>query len=138
MKINVGETQRRRLVERVEKAMVTSQTIWEILTLKTLHEEFGFGEKRLKDFAKAQQENYIGFSREADMTDSYKRESVATNLDTALIRAIMALRRDGIDYREILGCENKLYILGEGDEVFSVDDHVEKLLEKERERREGK
>lgn len=135
MKVNVAESQRRQLMNRVNTALETTRTIWEIMTIKTLHEEFGFGINRLERFAKVLEKNYEGISREADLTDTYKRGSVATNLDTALIRAVRDLRADGIDYRKVLGVEKGTLVIIDGDKQFSVDDFVEKLEEKERERR---
>lgn len=135
MKINIKEIQQRQIIDRVNTALETTRTIWEIMTITTLHEEFGFGVKRLEQFAEALEKNYDGISREANLTDTCKRGSVATNLDTALIRAVRSLRADGIDYRKILGIENgSLVIVGENGS-FSVDDFVDKLEEKERERK---
>lgn len=135
MKVNVAESQRRQLMNRVNTALETTRTIWEIMTIKTPHEKFGFGVKRLEQFAEVLQENYEGISREADITDTYKRGSVATNLDTALIRAVRDLRADGIDYRKILGVSAGSLVIVNDDGEFSVDDFVDKLEKKERERR---
>lgn len=135
MKVNVAESRRRQLMNRVNTALETTRTIWEIMTIKTLHEKFGFGVKRLEQFAEVLQENYEGISREADITDTYKRGSVATNLDTALIRAVRDLRADGIDYRKILGVSAGSLVIVNNDGEFSVDDFVDKLEKKERERR---
>lgn len=135
MKIDLEAAKRRQLIDRVNTALETTRTIWEIMTIKTLHEKFGFGVKRLEQFAEVLQENYEGISREADITDTYKRGSVATNLDTALIRAVRDLRADGIDYRQILGIESGSLVIVNDDGEFSVDDFVDKLEKKERERR---
>lgn len=136
MKIDLEAAKRRQLIDRVNTALETSRTIWEIMTVKTLHEDFGFGVKRLEQFAKGLENNYGNISREADLTDTYKRGSVATNLDTALIRAVRDLRADGIDYRQILGIESgSLVIVNDDGSKFSVDDFVDKLEQKERERK---
>lgn len=136
MKIDLEAAKRRQLIDRVNTALETTRTIWEIMTIKTLHEDFGFGVKRLKQFAKGLESNYSSISREADLTDTYKRGSVATNLDTALIRAVRDLRADGIDYRKILGIESgSLVIVNNDGSKFSVDDFVDKLEQKERERK---
>lgn len=136
MKIDLEAAKRRQLIDRVNTALETTRTIWEIMTIKTLHEDFGFGVKRLEQFAKGLESNYGSISREADLTDTYKRGSVATNLDTALIRAVRDLRADGIDYRKILGIESgSLVIVNDDGSKFSVDDFVDKLEQKERERK---
>ena len=136
MKIDLEAAKRRQLIDRVNTALETTRTIWEIMTIKTLHEDFGFGVKRLEQFAKGLESNYGSMSREADLTDTYKRGSVATNLDTALIRAVRDLRADGIDYRKILGIESgSLVIVNDDGSKFSVDDFVDKLEQKERERK---
>lgn len=136
MKIDLEAARRRQLIDRVNTALETTRTIWEIMTIKTLHEDFGFGVKRLKQFAKELESNYGNISREADLTDTYKRGSVATNLDTALIRAVRDLRADGIDYRKILGVSaGSLVIVNDDGSKFSVDDFVDKLEQKERERK---
>ena len=136
MKIDLEAAKRRQLIDRVNTALETTRTIWEIMTIKTLHEDFGFGVKRLEQFAKGLESNYGSISREADLTDTYKRGSVATNLDTALIRAVRDLRADGIDYRKILGIDSgSLVIVNDDGSKFSVDDFVDKLEQKERERK---
>lgn len=110
MNINIHKANERRFAEIMDTTLNTTRTVWEIMTLKTLHDDFGFGEKRLMQFADALRENYGGFNREMSLTDTYKNRT-ASNLDAALIRAVRDLRHDGIDYRKILDCGNVLIIV---------------------------
>lgn len=137
MKIKMSDVTERRVVEHIDTCLNTTRTVWEIMTLKTLHEQFGFGEKRLQQFADVQQENYDHISREMSITDSYKKSSTATNLDAALIRAVRDLRRDGIDYRKILKCDDQLVIIEKDGKKFSVDECVDRMMSEEEERRRG-
>ena len=135
MNINMKSYAEKKVVEHIDTCLNTTRTIWEIMTIRVLHEEFGFGEKRLMQFAKALEESYDHISREMSITDSYKKSSVATNLDTAVIRAVMALRRDGIDYRRVLSCEDTLVIIEKDGKRFSIDEYVDREIERENERR---
>lgn len=125
MNINIHKANERRFAEIMDTTLNTTRTVWEIMTLKTLHDDFGFGEKRLMQFADALRENYGGFNREMSLTDTYKNRT-ASNLDAALIRAVRDLRHDGIDYRKILDCGNVLIIVEKDGKKFSVDDCVDK------------
>lgn len=129
MNINMRQANERRFVEHIDTVLNTTRTIWEIITLKTLHEEFGFGEKRLEQFAEAMQINYNGLSREMCLTDTYKKGSTATNLDTAMIRTVRDLREDGIDYRKILGDKNMLIFIEKDGKKVDIDEYVDKILE---------
>lgn len=131
MNINIHKANERRFAEIMDTTLNTTRTFWEIMTLKTLHDDFGFGEKRLMQFADALRENYGGFNREMSLTDTYKNRT-ASNLDAALIRAVRDLRHDGIDYRKILDCGNVLIIVEKDGKKFSVDDCVDKILEQEK------
>lgn len=93
MNINIHKANERRFAEIMDTTLNTTRTVWEIMTLKTLHDDFGFGEKRLMQFADALRENYGGFNREMSLTDTYKNRT-ASNLDAALIRAVRDLRHD--------------------------------------------
>ena len=132
MNINMRQANERRFVEHIDTTLNTTRTIWEIMTLKTLHEEFGFGEKRLEQFAEALQINYSGLSREMSLTDTYKKGSTATNLDTAMIRAVRDLRAAGIDYRKILGCDNMLIFIEKDGKQVDIDEYVDKIIEREK------
>ena len=131
MNINIHKANERRFAEIMYTTLNTTRTVWEIMTLKTLHDDFGFGEKRLMQFADALRENYGGFNREMSLTDTYKNRT-ASNLDAALIRAVRDLRHDGIDYRKILDRGNVLIIVEKDGKKFSVDDCVDKILEREK------
>ena len=136
MKINIRKSQERQVVEKLNTALTTSRTIWELLTIVTLHEEFGFGRKRLLDFSAQLQKNYNGFSREADLTDTFKQKCKATNLDTAVIRAVRALRADGIDYREILNMAPGTLVIANPDNTqVDVDLFIDRLEQREAERK---
>lgn len=58
MNINIHKANERRFAEIMDTTLNTTRTVWEIMTLKTLHDDFGFGEKRLMQFADALRENY--------------------------------------------------------------------------------
>lgn len=130
MNIDMKKVREKQFKEHISEIMETTRLILEIMALKTLHENFGFGKKRLKEYGDALHGNYDGLSREMHLTDTYKSKS--TNLDTAVIRAVIALRRDGIDYREVLGCDGRLLFVEKDGKRFSVDDFVDKQLEREK------
>ena len=131
MNIDMRKVKEKQFREHISEIMETTRLILEIMVLKTLHENFGFGKKRLKEYGGALSENYGGLSREMHLTDTY-RDKAATNLDTAVIRAVMALRRDGIDYRDILGCDGRLLFVERDGKRFNVDEFVDKELEREK------
>ena len=119
MKINVEQTIKRRISEKISAEMDLKRTTWEILTLEALHNEFGFGMDRLKRFTDALQASY----------DEYTYKSFkATNDDVALINAIRGLRSYGIDYRKLLNVEG-LFLDVDGKKV-SVDAMIEKMEER--------
>ena len=127
MKINVEQTIKRRISEKISAEMDLKRTTWEILTLEALHNEFGFGMDRLKRFADALQASYDEYTRQAELTDTYKSFK-ATNDDVALINAIRGLRSYGIDYRKLLNVEG-LFLDVDGKKV-SVDAMIEKMEER--------
>ena len=49
MKINVEQTIKRRISEKISAEMDLKRTTWEILTLEALHNEFGFGVQNVAD-----------------------------------------------------------------------------------------
>lgn len=134
MNINVKKTIQRHATSHISNAMTVSRTLWELMTIAALHKAFGFGRKRLLDFANTLQERYNALSDEADMTDRYSGRR-ATNLDTAVIRAVSDLRSDGIDYREILRLSNDLVIDNPDGTQTNVDKVVDMLERKEAERK---
>lgn len=127
MKINVEQTIKRRISEKISAEMDLKRTTWEILTLEALHNEFGFGMDRLKRFTDALQASYDEYTRQAELTDTYKSFKV-TNDDVALINAIRGLRSYGIDYRKLLNVEG-LFLDVDGKKV-SVDAMIEKMEER--------
>ena len=127
MKINVEQTIKRRISEKISAEMDLKRTTWEILTLEALHNEFGFGMDRLKRFTDALQASYDEYTRQAELTDTYKSFK-ATNDDVALITAIRGLRSYGIDYRKLLNVEG-LFLDVDGKKV-SVDAMIEKMEER--------
>lgn len=127
MKINVEQTIKRRISEKISAEMDLKRTTWEILTLEALHNEFGFGMDRLKRFTDALQASYDEYTRQAELTDTYKSFK-ATNDDVALINAIRGLRSYGIDYRRLLNVEG-LFFDVDGKKV-SVDAMIEKMEER--------
>ena len=126
MKINVEQTIKRRISEKISAEMDLKRTTWEILTLEALHNEFGFGMDRLKRFTDALQASYDEYVRQAELTDTYKSLK-ASNDDVALINAIRGLRSYGIDYRRLLNVEG-LFFDVDGKKV-SVDAMIEKMEE---------
>lgn len=127
MKINVEQTIKRRISEKISAEMDLKRTTWEILTLEALHNEFGFGMDRLKRFTDALQASYDEYTRQAELTDTYKSFKT-TNDDVALINAIRGLRSYGIDYRKLLNVEG-LFLDVDGKKV-SVDAMIEKMEER--------
>lgn len=127
MKINVEQTIKRRISEKISAEMDLKRTTWEILTLEALHNEFGFDMDRLKRFTDALQASYDEYTRQAELTDTYKSFK-ATNDDVALINAIRGLRSYGIDYRKLLNVEG-LFLDVDGKKV-SVDAMIEKMEER--------
>ena len=127
MKISVEQAVKRRISEKISAEMDLKRTTWEILTLEALHNEFGFGMDRLKRFTDALQASYDEYTRQAELTDTYKSFK-ATNDDVALINAIRGLRSYGIDYRKLLNVEG-LFLDVDGKKV-SVDAMIEKMEER--------
>ena len=103
MKCDPEAAIRRRIAAQLTETLDTQRTTHELMTIIVLHDVFGFGRERLIKFGKALQKQYDDFSRECDLTDTLRRGSEkATNFDTAIVRAVQALRSYGIDYHEIL------------------------------------
>ena len=103
MKCSPEESLKRRIAAELTEAIDTQRTTFELMTVIVLHDVFGFGRERLIKFGNALQKQYDDFSRECDLTDTLRRNSPkATNFDTAIVRAVQALRSYGIDYHDIL------------------------------------
>lgn len=82
-------------------ALDLTKTIWDLCLLNTLHDSFGFGEKRLKQFYEKLEETQSQFSEFACATG----ERYA-NIDSAVIRLLVNL--DNINYKDILGIDEIL------------------------------
>ena len=103
MKCDVKASLKRQIAAELTETLDTQRTTHELMTIIVLHDVFGFGRERLIKFGQALQKQYDDFSRECDLTDTLRRNSPkATNFDTAVVRAVQALRSYGIDYHEIL------------------------------------
>ena len=138
MKCNFKERQRKENVDRLSRTLDTVKRLWEMASILALHREFGFGEKRLKQFAETVSEVYAEIDSRASITDSYNRSGrKMTNLDEAVIRVIRELRADGIDHREILGDDEKLVIFREDGSEIDLDRFVDELEKRDKMRAEG-
>ena len=131
MKCDVKASLKRQIAAELTKTLDTQRTTHELMTIIVLHDVFGFGRERLIKFGKALQKQYDDFSRECDLTDTLRRNSPkATNFDTAIIRAVQALRSYGIDYHEILGDTERIIITDSKGNSRDVDDFVEEMERK--------
>lgn len=120
MKCDPEAAIRRRIAAQLTETLDTQRTTHELMTIIVLHDVFGFGRERLIKFGKALQKQYDDFSAECDITDTLRRNAPkATNFDTAIIRAVQALRSYGIDYHEIL--PNTAHIMISDGKGRSVD-----------------
>ena len=131
MKCNPEESLKRRIAAELTETLDTQRTTHELMTIIVLHDVFGFGRERLIKFGKALQKQYDDFSRECDLTDTLRRGSEkATNFDTAIVRAVQALRSYGIDYHEILPDTAHIMITDSKGNSRDVDDFVEEMERK--------
>ena len=131
MKCNPEERLKRRIAAELTETLDTQRTTHELMTIIVLHDVFGFGRERLIKFGKALQKQYDDFSRECDLTDTLRRNSPkATNFDTAIIRAVQALRSYGIDYHEILPDTAHIMITDSKGNSRDVDDFIAELERK--------
>ena len=131
MKCSPEESLKRRIAAELTEAIDTQRTTFELMTVIVLHDVFGFGRERLIKFGNALQKQYDDFSRECDLTDTLRRNSPkATNFDTAIVRAVQALRSYGIDYHEILPDTAHIMITDSKGNSRDVDDFIEELERK--------
>ena len=131
MKCNPEESLKRRIAAELTEAIDTQRTTFELMTVIVLHDVFGFGRERLIKFGKALQKQYDDFSRECDLTDTLRRGSEkATNFDTAIVRAVQALRSYGIDYHEILPDTAHIMITDSKGNSRDVDDFIAEMERK--------
>ena len=131
MKCSPEESLKRRIVAELTETLDTQRTTFELMTVIVLHDVFGFGRARLIKFGNALQKQYDDFSRECDLTDTLRRNSPkATNFDTAIVRAVQALRSYGIDYHEILPDTAHIMITDSKGKSMDVDDFIAELERK--------
>ena len=131
MKCDVKASLKRQIAAELTETLDTQRTTHELMTIIVLHDIFGFGRERLIKFGKALQKQYDDFSRECDLTDTLRRNSPkATNFDTAIVRAVQALRSYGIDYHEILPDTAHIMITDSKGNSRDVDDFIAELERK--------
>lgn len=131
MKCNPEESLKRRIAAEITEAIDTQRTTFELMTVIVLHDVFGFGRERLIKFGKALQKQYDDFSSECDLTDTLRHNSPkATNFDTAIVRAVQALRSYGIDYHEILPDTAHIMITDSKGKSRDVDDFIAEMERK--------
>ena len=131
MKCDPEAAIKRRIAAQLTETLDTQRTTHELMTIIVLHDVFGFGRERLIKFGKALQKQYDEFSAECDITDTLRRNAPkATNFDTAIIRAVQALRSYGIDYHEILGDTERIIITDSKGKSRDVDDFIAELERK--------
>ena len=131
MKCSPEESLKRRIAAELTEAIDTQRTTFELMTVIVLHDVFGFGRARLIKFGNALQKQYDDFSRECDLTDTLRRNSPkATNFDTAIVRAVQALRSYGIDYHEILPNTAHIMISDSKGNSRDVDEFIAEMERK--------
>ena len=131
MKCDPEAAIRRRIAAQLTETLDTQRTTHELMTIIVLHDVFGFGRERLIKFGKALQKQYDDFSRECDLTDTLRRNSPkATNFDTAIVRAVQALRSYGIDYHEILPDTAHIMITDSKGNSRDVDEFIAEMERK--------
>ena len=131
MKCNPEESLKRRIAAEITETLDTQRTTFELMTVIVLHDVFGFGRERLIKFGKALQKQYDDFSAECDITDTLRRNAPkATNFDTAIIRAVQALRSYGIDYHEILGDTEWIIITDSKGNSRDLDEFIAEMERK--------
>ena len=131
MKCDVKASLKRQIAAELTETLDTQRTTHELMTIIVLHDVFGFGRERLIKFGQALQKQYDDFSRECDLTDTLRRNSPkATNFDTAIVRAVQALRSYGIDYHDILPDTAHIMISDSKGKSRDVDDFIEELERK--------
>ena len=131
MKCDPEAAIRRRIAAQLTETLDTQRTTHELMTIIVLHDVFGFGRERLIKFGNALQKQYDDFSRECDLTDTLRRGSEkATNFDTAIVRAVQALRSYGIDYHEILPDTAHIMITDSKGNSRDVDEFIAEMERK--------
>ena len=131
MKCDVKASLKRQIAAELTETLDTQRTTHELMTIIVLHDVFGFGRERLIKFGNALQKQYDDFSRECDLTDTLRRNSPkATNFDTAIVRAVQALRSYGIDYHDILPDTAHIMISDSKGNSRDVDDFIAEMERK--------
>lgn len=128
MKCNYKKRLQGTVAKDISDSSKTVKRLWELSTLLTLHREFGFGVKRLKQFAEALNDIYEEFMQRSAITDKYdKKRRELSNIDTAIIHVLKELRRDGIDHRDILGNSEELVMIDEDGTRRNLDDILDNI-----------
>lgn len=131
MKCDPEAAIKRRIAAELTATLDTQRTTHELMTIIVLHDVFGFGDKRLKQFTAALQKQYDDFTAECDLTDTMRRGSQkATNFDTAIIRAVQALLSYGIDYRDVLGDTAQILVTGSDGKPREVTEFIQTMERK--------
>ena len=131
MKCDVKASLKRQIAAELTETLDTQRTTHELMTIIVLHDVFGFGRERLIKFGNALQKQYDDFSRECDLTDTLRRNSPkATNFDTAIVRAVQALRSYGIDYHDILPDTAHIMISDSKGNSRDVDEFIAEMERK--------
>ena len=131
MKCDVKASLKRQIAAELTETLDTQRTTYELMTIIVLHDVFGFGRERLVKFGQALQKQYDDFSRECDLTDTLRRNSPkATNFDTAIVRAVQALRSYGIDYHDILPDTAHIMISDSKGKSRDVDEFIAEMERK--------
>ena len=131
MKCDVKASLKRQIAAELTETLDTQRTTHELMTIIVLHDVFGFGRERLVKFGQALQKQYDDFSRECDLTDTLRRNSPkATNFDTAIVRAVQALRSYGIDYHDILPDTAHIMISDSKGRSRDVDEFIAEMERK--------
>ena len=131
MKCDVKASLKRQIAAELTETLDTQRTTHKLMTIIVLHDVFGFGRERLIKFGQALQKQYDDFSRECDLTDTLRRNSPkATNFDTAIVRAVQALRSYGIDYHDILPDTAHIMISDSKGNSRDVDEFIAEMERK--------
>ena len=131
MKCDPEAAIKRRIAAELTATLDTQRTTHELMTIIVLHDVFGFGDKRLKQFTAALQKQHDDFTAECDLTDTMRRGSQkATNFDTAIIRAVQALLSYGIDYRDVLGDTAQILVTGSDGKPREVTEFIQTMERK--------
>lgn len=123
MKCNVKDSLKRQICQEIAETLDEQRIVWELLTIVVLHDEFGLGQERLERYGRAMQKMYDEFTNESRATDNPHRrgEKKMSNMDTAVIRILRALKSNKIDYHPILD------IVDMKIDGVSMDDMLDKL-----------